>query len=78
MPELETPWPHAPAHHLSQCGAYFVTAGTHLKEHHFRGRDRVPRLWDAAEALRIGAPTGHVSDPHATPDPEGVLPQSPG
>ena len=34
MPELEPPWPHAPAHQLSQCGTY-------LKEHHFRGRDRL-------------------------------------
>ena len=41
MPEPETPWPHAPVHHLSESGTYFVTVGTHLKHHHFRGRARL-------------------------------------
>jgi putative transposase len=36
-----TPWPHAPLHQLSQNGTYFVTAGTYLKAHHFRGADRL-------------------------------------
>ena len=37
----KTPWPHAPLHQLSQNGTYFVTAGTYLKQHHFRGRERL-------------------------------------
>jgi hypothetical protein len=36
MPTPETPWPHAPTHQLSESGTYFVTAGTYLKDHHFR------------------------------------------
>ena len=40
-PAPPTPWPHAPAHRLSEGGAFFVTVGTYLKEHHFRGRDRL-------------------------------------
>ena len=35
------PWPHAPMHQLSENGTYFVTAGTYLKAHHFRGSDRL-------------------------------------
>src|SRR5436190_693426 len=34
-------WPHAPMHQLSENGTYFVTAGTYLKAHHFRGSDRL-------------------------------------
>jgi len=41
MPERHTPWPHAPLHQLSQRGTYFVTAGTYLKLHHFRSRQRL-------------------------------------
>ncbi len=41
MPEPRTPWPHAPTHQLSVRGTYFVTAGTYLKAHHFRGADRL-------------------------------------
>jgi putative transposase len=37
----KTPWPHAPLHQLSQSGTYFVTVGTYLKQHHFRGRERL-------------------------------------
>lgn len=37
----KAPWPHAPLHQLSQSGTYFVTAGTYLKQHHFRGRERL-------------------------------------
>src|SRR5882757_673994 len=37
----KAPWPHAPLHQLSDRGTYFVTAGTHLKEHHFRGAARL-------------------------------------
>jgi putative transposase len=35
-----TVWPHAPRHQLSAVGTYFVTAGTYLKAHHFRGSKR--------------------------------------
>jgi putative transposase len=35
-----TAWPHAPTHRLSEAGTYFVTAGTYLKAHHFRGAER--------------------------------------
>ena len=28
-------------HQLSENGTYFVTAGTYLKAHHFRGSDRL-------------------------------------
>ena len=41
MSERHTPWPHAPLHQLSQRGTYFVTAGTYLKLHHFRSRQRL-------------------------------------
>ena len=34
-------WPHAPLHRLGTHGIYFVTAGTYLKEHHFRGAERL-------------------------------------
>ncbi len=37
----KTPWPHAPRHQLSQRGTYFVTVGTYLKDHHFRGAARL-------------------------------------
>ena len=37
----KTPWPHAPLHHLSQSGTYFLTVGTYRKQHLFRGRDRL-------------------------------------
>jgi putative transposase len=36
MPAPKTPWPHAPTHQLSEQGAYFVTASTYLRQHHFR------------------------------------------
>jgi putative transposase len=39
--EPRTPWPHAPLHQLSQRGTYFLTAGTYLKAHHFRSRQRL-------------------------------------
>ena len=38
------PWPHAPTHRLSAGGTYFVTVGTYLKRHHFRGPDRLSVL----------------------------------
>jgi len=41
MPEKPIPWPHAPEHRLSVRGTYFVTAGTYLKQHHFRGGERL-------------------------------------
>ena len=44
MPVRETPWPHAPEHRLGEAGAYFVTAATYLKAHHFRGPARLEVL----------------------------------
>jgi putative transposase len=44
MPERAMPWPHAPTHQLSENGAYFVTAGTYLKAHHFRTAQRLDVL----------------------------------
>lgn len=41
MSEPRIPWPHAPAHQLGLGGTFFVTAGTYLKAHHFRGRERL-------------------------------------
>jgi len=41
MSEPRTPWPHAPPHCLSKAGTYFVTAGTYLRQHHFRGEERL-------------------------------------
>jgi putative transposase len=41
MTQPPIPWPHAPTHQLSQGGTYFVTAGTYLKAHHFRGSQRL-------------------------------------
>jgi putative transposase len=41
---LETPWPHAPTHRLSSGGTYFVTAGTYLKQRHFRSPERLAVL----------------------------------
>jgi putative transposase len=44
MPEPAMPWPHAPTHQLAENGAYFVTAGTYLKAHHFRTPERLDAL----------------------------------
>jgi len=41
MAVSHTPWPHAPLHQLSVGGTYFLTAGTYLKAHHFRGKERL-------------------------------------
>jgi putative transposase len=37
-------WPHAPAHRLSQGGAFIVTAGTYRKAHFFAGDERLKAL----------------------------------
>jgi len=37
-------WPHAPLHRLGTSGTYFVTASTYLKQHHFRGANRLQVL----------------------------------
>ena len=34
-------WPHAPLHRLGPPGAYFITAGTYLKQHYFRNREEL-------------------------------------
>ena len=44
MPPPKTPWPHAPTHQLSERATYFLTASTYLKQHHFRGRERLAVL----------------------------------
>jgi len=44
VPKEKTAWPHAPTHKLSVRGTYFVTAGTYLKEHHFKGSMRLEVL----------------------------------
>ena len=44
MPASDTPWPHAPLHRLAEQGTYFVTVGTYLRQHHFRGRERLAVL----------------------------------
>lgn len=40
----QIPWPHAPTHMLAATGTYFVTVGTYLKLHLFRGQDRLAVL----------------------------------
>lgn len=44
-------WPHAPTHQLGQRATFFVTAGTYLKEHHFRGAERLGVLHRGLLAL---------------------------
>ena len=51
MSSSVTSWPHAPAHRLGERGAYFLTCGTYLKAHRFRGGDRLKVLSDALLAL---------------------------
>jgi putative transposase len=41
MPASGLPWPHAPTHHLSESGTYFVTASTYGKRHYFSGGNRL-------------------------------------
>ncbi len=49
-------WPHAPLHRLGERGLYFVTAGTYLKQQHFRGADRLAVLHRGL--LKVGADFG--------------------
>jgi REP element-mobilizing transposase RayT len=44
MGEGRVPWPRAPTHRLAQSGTYIVTAGTYLKAHYFRDRQRLDVL----------------------------------
>jgi putative transposase len=44
-------WPHAPSHRLSMNGTYMVTAGTYLKEHFFKGEERLDYLEGMALSL---------------------------
>jgi putative transposase len=37
-------WPHSPAHHLCDAGAYIMTAGTYNRAHLFRSADRLTKL----------------------------------
>jgi putative transposase len=41
MSKASIPWPHAPAHRLTEAGAYMVTAGTYRKEHRFGSPERL-------------------------------------
>ena len=43
-PEPKILWPHAPPHHLSENGTYFVTASTYKKQHHLRTAKRLAVL----------------------------------
>ena len=47
-------WPHAPAHHLSDSGAYIVTAATYHHIPLFRGRERIVHDALLALALQLG------------------------
>lgn len=51
MPDPVISWPHAPIHQLSETGTYLVTAGTYLKAHYFRTRDRLDVLHRGLLAL---------------------------
>ena len=44
-------WPHSPIHRLTEAGAYMVTCGTYLKQHHFRGNKRLGFLCETLLAL---------------------------
>src|SRR5690242_10166121 len=44
MPADKIPWPHAPEHRLATSGTYFVTAGTYLRPHRFKGQERLAVL----------------------------------
>jgi len=48
-----TNWPHAPVHHLSEHGTYFVTTGTHHKEHVFHNAERLTLLQGALLRLAV-------------------------
>jgi len=41
MPAMETTWPHAPRHQLSESGTFLVTVGTYKKLPHFLGGERL-------------------------------------
>jgi len=42
-----TPWPHAPPHMLKTGGIYMITAGTHMKLHHFKDKETLDFLQDS-------------------------------
>ncbi len=44
-------WHHGPLHVLLERGVYMVTAGTYLKEQHFRGAERLTMLHDQLHAV---------------------------
>ena len=46
-PSSRPAWPHAPAHKLTECGAFMVTAGTYRKAHLFTDGPRLRMLHDA-------------------------------
>ncbi len=44
MPPPKISWQHAPSHRLAEQGTYFVTVGTYLRQHYFRGGKRLAVL----------------------------------
>jgi putative transposase len=56
MPEPVISWPHAPTHQLSERGAYFVTASTYRKAHHFGTHQRLDVL--QRDLLKVGQDFG--------------------
>ena len=48
-------WPHAPVHRLESQGTFFVTAGTHLKQHVLR----TPKHLDAVRQILFDQATVH-------------------
>jgi putative transposase len=44
-------WPHSPVHRLAEAGAYMVTSGTYLKQHHFQSPERLHLLCEALQRL---------------------------
>ncbi len=56
MTNQKVPWPHAPTHRLGAQGAYFVTAGTYQKRHHFRSASRLEVLHRGL--LKVAARSG--------------------
>ena len=39
-------WPHAPLHRIAERGIFFITAGTYLKQHHYRSARALDELQD--------------------------------
>ena len=44
-------WPHSPVHRLAEAGAYRVTCGTYMKQHHFQSSERLRLLCETLQRL---------------------------